>query len=107
QIQIQTRTPISALCHDCWGLGFNLMFLSALPGAVLAVVTSIPDPAMIGSKKKRASDCLDCCRDCCGDCCVDGCGECCGEGCKCGCGGCCDHCNCCDGGCDGCSCDCH
>jgi hypothetical protein len=42
--------------QDCWGLGFNLMFLSALPGAVLAVVTPIPDPAMNGRKKNRASN---------------------------------------------------
>jgi hypothetical protein len=101
--------------QDCWSLGLNLMFLSALPGAVLAVVTSITDPAMNDRRKRsaieRASDCVDscrdncrdCCGDCCGDCCVDGCGECCGEGCKCGCEGCCDHCNC----CDGCGCDCH
>src|SRR5262247_1160666 len=40
--------------QDCWGLGFNLMFLSALPGAVLAVVTSATDPTMNGGKKKRA-----------------------------------------------------
>jgi len=80
--------------HDCWSLGFNLMFLSALPGAVLAVVTSTPDSSMNDPKKKRASDCLDHCD--CSHCC-DGCCE-----------GCCDHCNCCDGccGCDGCGCDC-
>src|SRR5262249_58677776 len=101
--------------QDCWGLGFNLMFLSALPGAVLAVVTSITDPAMNDRKKssatERASDCVDSCRDncpdCCCDCCTDGCGECCVEGCKFGCESCCDHCNCCDGCCDGCGCDCH
>jgi hypothetical protein len=89
--------------QDCWGLGFNLMFLSALPGAVLAVVTSITDPAMNGGKKKRASDCLnrcDCdCSHCCDPCC-EGC-------CECSCEGCCGHCNCCDGCCDGCGCDCH
>jgi uncharacterized protein DUF5685 len=91
--------------QDCWGLGFNLMFLSALPGAVLAVVTSITDPAMNDRRKRsaieRACDCVDSCRDncrdCCGDCCVDCCGECCGEGCGCGCEACCH----------GCGCDCH
>jgi len=95
--------------QDCRALGFNLMFLSALPGAVLAVVTSITDPAMNYRKRRSAIDCLDSCRDdcrdCCGDCCadcfVDGCseccGECCGEGCICGCEGCCH----------GCGCDCH
>jgi hypothetical protein len=85
--------------QDCWSLGFNLMFLSALPGAVLAVVTSIQDPAMNSSKKKRASDCLDRCDcDCCGDCCVEGCIR--------GCEECCAHFNCCDGCCDCCGCDC-
>jgi hypothetical protein len=79
--------------QDCWSLRFNLMFLSALPGAVLAVVTSIGDPAMNGRKKKRASDCLDSCDCDCGHCC-DGCCEGC---CECGCDGCCD----------GCGCDCH
>src|SRR5262245_30954944 len=88
--------------QDCWGLGFNLMFLSALPGAVLAVVTSATDPTMNGGKKKRASDCLDRCDCDCSHCC-DGCCEGC---CECGCEGCCDHCNCCDGCCDGCGCDC-
>jgi hypothetical protein len=88
--------------QDCWSLGFNLMFLSALPGAVLAVVTSITDPPMNGGKKKRASDCLDRCDCDCSHCC-DGCCEGC---CECGCEGCCDSCNCCDGCCDGCSCDC-
>src|SRR5215475_15963389 len=56
--------------QDCWGLGFNLMFLSALPGAVLATVTSILDP---NPKKKRASECLDVCDCDCGDC---DCGDC-------------------------------
>jgi Family of unknown function (DUF5685) len=95
--------------QDCWSLGFNLMFLSALPGAVLAVVTSITNPPMNDRKRRRACDCLDracdcldsCrnnCRDCCGDCCADSCveccGECCGEGCKCGCEACCGGCSC-------------
>jgi hypothetical protein len=85
--------------QDCWGLGFNLMFLSALPGAVLAVVTPTSDPAANDSKKKRVSDCLDRC-----DCCECDCSQC----CECGCEWCCDHChcNCCDGCCDGCGCDC-
>ena len=78
--------------QDCWSLGFNLMFLSALPGAVLAVATSIPDPAMNSSKKRRESGWCNCFGDCC----------------ECGCEGCCEHCNCCDGccACDGCGCDC-
>ncbi len=84
--------------QDCWSLGFNLMFLSALPGAALAVVTSIPNAAMNDQKKKRAlswCDWLDCSEGCC----------------ECGCDACCDNCdccncNCCDGCCDGCSCDC-
>ena len=97
--------------HDCWSLGFNLMFLSALPGAVLAIVTPIPDPETDEDKRERVSDCCDrfyrcgdrcdCC-DCCGDCCGEGCGE----ACKCGCEECCKDCNCCDGCCDCCGCDC-
>jgi hypothetical protein len=84
--------------QDCWSLGFNLMFLSALPGAVLAIGDSIKGSAMDGRKKKRSSDCLDSCDCDCAHCC-DGCCE----GC---CEGCCGQCNCCDGCCDGCSCDC-
>jgi uncharacterized protein DUF5685 len=94
--------------QDCWGMGLNLMFLGALPGAILAVVAPITSTAMNGEKKKRMSDCRDDCA-CCdylGDCC-EGCGECgcewCGDNC---------HCNCCDGccgcdGCDCCGCDCN
>ena len=90
--------------QDCWSLGFNLMFLSALPGAVLAVVTPITDHPMVGRKKKRECGCRECCRDCCGEGCdagIEGCGECCCDKC---CGHC--HCNCCDGCCDSCGCDC-
>jgi hypothetical protein len=90
--------------QDCWSLGFNLMFLSALPGAVLAAVTPTTDPAMNNKKGKRECDCCECCRDCCGEGCeagIEGCGECCCDKC---CGHC--HCNCCDGCCDGCGCDC-
>jgi len=84
--------------QDCWSLGFNLMFLSALPSAVLAVVTSIPDSAVNDSEKKRKSDWCNRC-DCCEcDCC---------EGCECGCECCRDHCNCCDNCCDCCGCDCN
>jgi hypothetical protein len=113
---VPSAAPRLKTWRDCWGLGFNLMFLSALPGAVLAAVTSIKKPATNGPKKKsafdRVFDCLDgcreCCRECCGDCCADGLGDCCGEGCcECGCDECCGHCNCCDSCCDGCSCDCH
>jgi Family of unknown function (DUF5685) len=90
--------------QDCWSLGFNLMFLSALPGAVLAAVTPTTDPAMNNKKGKRECDCCECCRDCCGEGCeagIEGCGECCCDKC---CGHC--HCNCCDGCCDSCGCDC-
>jgi hypothetical protein len=90
--------------QDCSALGFNLMFLSALPGAVLTAVTPTSDPATNDPKKKREGKCRDCCDDCCGD----GCGECCGEcsvrGCEKCCGHC--HCNCCDDCCDCCGCDC-
>ena len=81
--------------QDCWSLGFNLIFLSALPGAVLAVVTSIMGTGSYEPEKKRESRWYDHC-DC--DCC---------ECCDCsGCEGCCDNCSCCDGGCDCCGCDC-
>src|SRR5262249_47679674 len=90
--------------QDC--SGFNLMFLSALPGAVLAVVTSINGATNV-QKKKRGFSCCDNFGFDCLYCFCDGCGVFCSEGCKCCCEGCCDHCNCCDGcGCDGCGCDC-
>jgi hypothetical protein len=90
--------------QDCWSLGFNLMFLSALPGAVLAAVTPTSDPATNDKKGKRECGCCDCCRDCCGEGCeaaIEGCGEYCCDKC---CGHC--HCNCCDNCCDSCGCDC-
>jgi Family of unknown function (DUF5685) len=80
--------------QDCWSLGFNLMFLSALPGAVLAVVTSITNPPMNGRKKSRASDCLDRCDCDCSHCCDACCEGCCEGCCQCGCEGCCDGCSC-------------
>jgi hypothetical protein len=80
--------------QDCWSLGFNLMFLSALPGAVLAVVTSITNPPMNGRKKSRASDCLDRCDCDCSHCCGACCEGCCEGCCQCGCEGCCDGCSC-------------
>jgi Family of unknown function (DUF5685) len=87
--------------RDCWSLGFNLMFLSALPSAVLAVMTPISDTATNERKEERESNvcesCRDCCRDCCGEACVEGC-------CECGCKACFEKC--CDGCCDACSCDC-
>jgi Family of unknown function (DUF5685) len=80
--------------QDCWSLGFNLMFLSALPGAVLAVVTSITNPPMNGRKKSRASDCLDRCDCDCSHCCGACCEGCCEGCCQCGCEGCCEGCSC-------------
>jgi hypothetical protein len=88
--------------QDCWSLGFNLMFLSALPGAVLAAVTQIRRPATDERKGNHESDSRECCRECCFECCEGGVEG----GCGCGCEACCDNCCCCDGGCDGCGCDC-
>jgi Family of unknown function (DUF5685) len=59
--------------RDCWSLGFNLMFLSALPGAVLAVMTPIPFTVANEKKENRASHCRECWGECCGDSCVEGC----------------------------------
>jgi hypothetical protein len=80
--------------QDCWSLGFNLMFLSALPGAILAVVAPMSASAAPDSERKRKSNWCDHC-DC--DCC---------ECCECGCECCRDHCSCCDNCCDCCGCDC-
>ncbi|MDQ4121483.1 MAG: DUF5685 family protein [Acidobacteriota bacterium] len=94
--------------RECYELGFNLMFLGAAFGAVLALPKTIflenPEELLTkeGRKKKakRAAEnsvsdggwCegCECCCDCCnGDCCCS-----------------CDSCDCCDcGGCCDCSCD--
>ena len=96
----QTKEAKSA--RECFDLGFNLMFLGAIFGAVL----TFPKPFLQkfpGRKKKKEGegggedsgegwcsncDCCDCCDGCC--CCIE-CGDC--------------GCNCCDG-CDCCGCDC-
>jgi hypothetical protein len=106
----QTREAKSA--RECFDLGFNLMFLGAMLGAVLTFPKKIwmenPEELLTkeGRKKKlgnAASDglndggaaegCCDACECCCCDC--DGCG------CD-GCDGCCCECDGC--GCDGCDC---
>jgi hypothetical protein len=91
--------------RECVGIGFNLMFLGAAFGAVIAPVKNIfyVDPNQIEQaakqtekmSKKKSSWCDGC--DCsnCGDCCDCDCCECCS---------CCEDCSCCDGDC--CSCDC-
>jgi hypothetical protein len=91
--------------QDCAGLGFNLMFLGSIIGAVLALPLKMaanlpPDivakAAEKAEKKRREGWCDGCCNyECCN--CCDACSNC--DGCKdcdCGC------CNC----CDGCGCDC-
>ena len=82
---VPSAAPRLKTWHDCWSLGFNLMFLGALPGAILAIGASANGQEMNRRRKKCGEYC-----ECCGDC---SCCECCGD------------CNCCDG-CDCCGCDC-
>ncbi len=87
--------------QDCAGMGFNLMFLGALVGAVLAVpaqmAANLP-PEITGRAARKAarklqgagnSSWCDSCSDCidCGDCGCDSC-DCCSSCCECG--SCCD-----------------
>ena len=100
--------------RECYELGFNLMFLGATVGAVLALPKTIflenPEELLTkeGRKKKARgaaasggsdSDSSGWCDGC--ECCCD-CGGCCDGDCCCS----CDSCDCCDcGGCCDCSCD--
>lgn len=90
----QSREAKSA--RECFDLSFNLMFLGAIFGSIIAFPKGVlmPMPGVRRQKKppEEQSSWCDYC-DCC-DCCDCDCGE-----------GCCDGCNCCDG-CDCCSCDC-
>ena len=102
-VPAQTREAKSA--RECFDLSFNLMFLGALIGSVLAVPSVImqqisPEKLAKKAKKKQEEgdswcDWCDCCEDC--DCCCcacDSCNFCEGDGCDCcGCDGCCD-CSC-------------
>lgn len=92
--------------RECFDLSFNLIFLGAIFGSVLAFPKSI---LIRKGRKKKAQDdsgggggdvegCCDACDCCCCDCDCDG--NCCDCDC---CSGCCDNCSC-DGCCD-CSCD--
>jgi hypothetical protein len=86
--------------RECMDLSFNLMFLGAIFGAVLAFPKPVWQKFPKRKKKQEESgsdesgeswcDSCDCCCEC------DGCCD----GCDC-CSGCCDNC-----GCDGCCCDC-
>jgi hypothetical protein len=87
---MQVREAKSA--RECAELGFNLMFLGSMIGAVLAIPKNLmqgytpPDPQQIAEeddKKQRWCDYCDC-----SGCCCD-----------------CDGCDCCDGCCCDCSCD--
>lgn len=80
----QTREAKSA--GDCAQLGFNLMFLGSLFGAVLAAPKAL---LMDGDERRKRKWCDSC--DCGCDCCCDGCCDSC-------------DCDCCSGCCD-CSCD--
>lgn len=101
-VPAQSREAKSA--RECFDLSFNLMFLGALLGSVLAVPSAImqqisPEKLAKKAKKKQeegdgwcdSCDCCDC--DCC--CCAcDSCNFCEGDGCDCcSCDGCCD-CSC-------------
>lgn len=96
----QSREAKSA--RECFDLSFNLMFLGAIFGSVLAFPKSllVQNPNEKENLGKRIAEetgdavsegCCDCCCDC-------GCDSCC-ECADCDCGSCCD-------GCDCCSCDC-
>lgn len=84
--------------RECFELSANLMFLSALPGAIIGIfLTALPPELSEGKKKGKASN-----SGCgsCGDGCCDG-------GCDCCCFACSDSgCDCCSGCCDGCDCNC-
>ncbi|HEX8250933.1 MAG TPA: DUF5685 family protein [Pyrinomonadaceae bacterium] len=111
----QTKDAKSA--RECFDLSFNLMFLGAIFGSVLAFPKTIlmenPEELLTkeGRKKKLRKGSsgdsgggegwCDSCECCCCDCGGEGSSSCC-EGCNC-CSGCCDNCGC-DGCCD-CSCD--
>ncbi|HEX8196210.1 MAG TPA: DUF5685 family protein [Pyrinomonadaceae bacterium] len=91
--------------RECYELGFNLMFLGAAFGAVLALPKTIflenPEELLTkeGRKKKAhraaasGSESGGWCGGC--ECCCD-CSECCGSDCCCS----CDSCDCCDCSCD-------
>ncbi|HYP49752.1 MAG TPA: DUF5685 family protein [Pyrinomonadaceae bacterium] len=94
--------------RECYELGFNLMFLGAAFGAILALPKTIflenPEELLTkeGRKKKARRAAANSNES--GWC--DGCGDCCGGGCCDGCCCACDGCDCCDcGGCCDCSCD--
>lgn len=94
----QTKEAKSA--RECFDLGFNLMFLGAIFGSVLAFPKAIfmkPNLAEEAEKKKREGWCDNCDCDCC-DCCESG-----EDG---GCCCCCDSCGCDSCGCDSCDCSC-
>lgn len=93
---MQAREAKSA--RECAELGFNLMFLGSMIGAVLAIPKDLmqgytpPDTQKIAEeveKKQREGWCSYCDCDCC-DCCDCGCDSC----------DCCSGCDCCDCSCD-------
>ena len=95
----QTKEAKSA--RECFDLSFNLMFLGAIFGSVLAFPKAIrmQNPGQIKNEKKKRSSSDSSGGD--SNCYCDGC--CCG--CEI-CDGCCsNNCDCCDG-CDCCGCDC-
>jgi len=98
----QTKEAKSA--RECFDLGFNLMFLSAVFGSVFVSAKTIlmenPEELLTKQGRKRklgkaasgeSGDAEGWC-DTCDCCCCDG--------------GCCDGCDCCSGCCDNCDCSC-
>lgn len=87
----QSREARSA--RECFDLSFNLMFLGAVFGSVLAFPKTLllqnlsPQIVDEEEKRKRRESWCDCCEDCCCDC------DCCCECDSCDCGSCCD-CSC-------------
>lgn len=93
----QSREAKSA--RECFDLGFNLMFIGSIVGAVFAIPKHVLTQDILAEeeKRKRRESWCDSC-DCCDCCNCDGCCDCCV----------CDSCDCCscDGCCDSCDCSC-
>jgi hypothetical protein len=94
----QTKEAKSA--RECFDLSFNLMFLGAIFGAVIA----FPKTILMQNPQSKKEQLKNNVADGATDGCCDACECCCCECNSCGCDGCCDGCDCC-GGCD-CGCDC-
>ncbi len=83
--------------RECFDLSFNLMFLGAIFGSVLAFPKTILIQNPQDKKSLREQIAEDVTEET-----TDGCCDCC---CDWSCDGCCDNCDCCSGCCDNCGCD--